>query len=76
MLSTRRALDRETRALYTIPVLARDGGGRVGYSSVRVNVADQADHKPQFKIGEYKANVYAYADSGTPVLEVGTARPA
>ena len=71
MLFTERPLDREVSSLYHVPIVARDGGGRVGYTMVRVNVADQGDHKPQFIMSEYKANIYASTEIDASVLQVG-----
>ena len=70
MLYTKIPLDREVAALYQVPVVARDGGGRTGYTIVRVNVADQGDHKPEFIMSEYKANVYAETEVGRSILQV------
>lgn len=70
MMYTKRPLDREVEPLYQVPVVARDGGGRTGYTIVRVNVADQGDHKPEFIMSEYKANVYAATEVGKSILKV------
>ena len=69
-LFTYKLLDREEQALYNVPVTATDGGGRTGYTVVKVNVADQGDNVPQFMMSDYKANVYSSAEIGTTVVQV------
>ena len=69
-LFTYKQLDREEQALYSVPVTATDGGGRTGYTVVRINVADQGDNVPQFVMEDYKANVYSSAEIGTFVVQV------
>ena len=69
-LFTYKQLDREEQALYNVPVTATDGGGRNGYTVVRINVADQGDNVPQFVMEDYKANVYSSAEIGTFVVQV------
>ena len=69
-LFTASRLDRETHTMFNVPVIAVDGGGRTGYTNIRVNVADQGDNMPQFKMNDYKANVYSTVDVGTFVLQV------
>lgn len=65
-------LDREKTSQYLVPISAKDGGGRAGYATVRVNVADQADHRPCFKQAEYKSNVYSSALEHSYVIQVCT----
>ncbi|ELU08218.1 hypothetical protein CAPTEDRAFT_222745 [Capitella teleta] len=67
---TLEALDREKHPQHLVPVAATDGGGRMGYVTVIVNVADQGDSEPQFKLQEYKANVFADAEIGSVILKV------
>ncbi len=69
-LFTAARLDRETHTMFNVPVIAVDGGGRTGYTNIRVNVADQGDNMPQFKMNDYKANAYSTVDVGTFVLQV------
>ena len=69
-LFTYKQLDREEQALYSVPVTATDGGGRTGYTVVRINVADQGDNVPQFVMEDYKANVYSSVEIGTFVVQV------
>lgn len=57
-LWTKRALDREQNSVYEIPVMATDGGGRSGLTTVRLTVADVNDNVPQFQLAEYKACIH------------------
>ncbi len=69
-LFTKVRLDREQQILYQVPVVGTDGGGRMGYTTVRVNVADQGDNRPQFKMNQYMANVYGDDVENTFILQV------
>lgn len=69
-LFTKVELDREKKVVYDVPIVATDGGGRSGYTMVRVNVADQGDNRPLFKMQEYKANIYGSAEINSYVLQV------
>jgi len=69
-VSTKAALDREAKDVHEIRVSATDGGGRAGYTLIRVTVDDQGDHEPSFSAGDYKANVFASANIGTTVIQV------
>ncbi|XP_063375219.1 fat-like cadherin-related tumor suppressor homolog [Cydia amplana] len=55
-LTTRVALDREAKAEWEVPVAARDGGGRIRHTTVRVRVLDANDHAPEFPLREYRAS--------------------
>ncbi|XP_064481302.1 fat-like cadherin-related tumor suppressor homolog isoform X2 [Ornithodoros turicata] len=67
---TTKSLDREVRHLYEIPVSARDGGGRIAFTVVRVAVTDVNDNEPQFAVSEYRANIPANITVGTTILKV------
>lgn len=67
---TRRPLDRETRKLYEIPVIALDAGGKSGHATLRIKVADANDNRPKFLIAEYRANIHANYSVGQPILKV------
>lgn len=69
-LATLESLDREEMAVYAVPIVAKDGGGRAGYCVLRVNVADQGDQRPLFKLNDYKANIYVTAELDSTVLQV------
>lgn len=55
---TKIKLDRETRKSYDILVMATDEGGRSGFTTVRVAVADENEYPPQFINTEYKAVIH------------------
>lgn len=67
---TRRPLDRETRKLYEIPVVALDAGGKSGHATLRIKVADANDNRPKFLIAEYRANIHANYSVGQAFLKV------
>jgi hypothetical protein len=69
-VTTKAGLDRETKDVHDIRISATDGGGRIGYTTVRVRVADRGDQEPAFTANDYKANVYTTAHIGTTVLQV------
>ena len=63
-------LDREKRSVYELPVAAIDGGGRAGFVTVRVKIADDDDNKPLFKMKEYKAQINADAPFDAQIVKV------
>ncbi|XP_048851790.1 protocadherin Fat 1a isoform X3 [Brienomyrus brachyistius] len=69
---TLKVLDRENLLEKMIPVtlMAKDGGGKVGFCTVNVIVTDVNDNAPQFRATEYKANVASDVLRGTTVLRV------
>ena len=69
-LYTAAVLDRELTSQYVIPIAAQDGGGRAGYTTVRVTVADMGDNKPHFLLANYRTNVYATAEPRDDVIKV------
>jgi hypothetical protein len=69
-VTTKAALDRETKDIHDVRISATDGGGRTGYTTVRVHVIDRGDHEPMFTANDYKANVYSTAHIGTTVVQV------
>lgn len=64
------SFDREKYRLYEVPIAAFDGGGRPGYSTVRISVTNDNDNAPLFTVSEYRAYVYENATVGTTVLQV------
>ena len=58
-ICTRKPLDRESRKLYEIPVVAFDAGGKSGHAVVRVKVGDVNDNRPRFLLSEYQVNIPA-----------------
>ena len=71
-LSTIRSLDRETRAGYTLEVVATDRGSPALSSTVtvEVKVLDVNDNSPVFIRSSYTVEVSEDAAEGTEVLEV------
>lgn len=70
MLYARISFDREKYKLYEVPIAAFDGGGRPGYSTVRISVTNDNDNAPLFAVSEYRAYVYENTTIGTTVLQV------
>lgn len=69
-ITTKVQLDRETKRVYEILVLATDGGGRPGYTTVKVSVGDMNDHSPEFYYTEYKATIGTDFTINTTILTV------
>jgi len=67
-----RALDRETRDLYKVKVVAWDGGSppRSGTVEVKVIVTDANDNGPVFEYSSYEVTVAENIDVGTKVAKV------
>ncbi|KAG8191614.1 hypothetical protein JTE90_018546 [Oedothorax gibbosus] len=70
VLYARISFDREKNKLYEVPIAAFDGGGRPGYSSVRISVTNENDNAPSFTVADYRAYVYETTTVGTTVLQV------
>lgn len=70
VLYARISFDREKYKLYEVPIAAFDGGGRPGYSTVRISVTNDNDNAPLFAVSEYRAYVYENTTIGTTVLQV------
>lgn len=58
-VTTKIKLDRESRKSYDILVMAIDDGGRAGFATIRVSVADENEFPPQFVNTEYKTVIHA-----------------
>ena len=69
-LTALKTFDREERDAYEIPIVATDLGGRNGFATIKVKIADENDNKPQFPLREYRANVRSNMTAGTPVIKV------
>lgn len=67
---TKIRLDREERKVYEIPVIATDGGGRSGFTTVKVKVGDLNDNAPEFYLREYKAAINGNLTMNTTFLKV------
>ncbi|KAM6940342.1 protocadherin Fat 1a isoform 2-T2 [Xenentodon cancila] len=69
---TLESLDREKADEKVIPIslIAKDGGGKVGFCVINVIVTDANDNAPQFRAVEYKATVASDVPRGTSVLKI------
>lgn len=65
-------LDRENPAqrVVAIKVMARDGGGRVAFCTVRIILTDQNDNAPQFAAADYQVSIRSDANKGSPVIQI------
>ncbi|XP_054282044.1 fat-like cadherin-related tumor suppressor homolog [Macrosteles quadrilineatus] len=52
-IKTRTPLDREQDPYHVIHIMAKDGGGLLSWSKVKVNVIDENDNKPFFELPHY-----------------------
>lgn len=71
---TKVRLDREERRTYEIPVIATDGGGRSGFTTVKLKVGDLNDNAPVFHLHEYKTAIYANTTVNTTFMKVSDLR--
>ncbi|KAM4709804.1 protocadherin Fat 1 [Discoglossus pictus] len=71
-LFTTERLDRENPANKVIPIslMAKDAGGKVGFSIVNVILTDHNDNAPQFRATEYKVSIASDVPRGTSILRV------
>lgn len=67
---TKVRLDREARKSYEIPVIATDGGGRSGFTIVKVKVGDLNDNAPDFYLREYKVAIHGNLSINATFLQV------
>lgn len=67
---TKVRLDREVRRNYEIPVIATDGGGRSGFTIVKVKVGDLNDNAPDFYLREYKVAIPGNVSINATFLQV------
>lgn len=69
---TLESLDRENNAEKVIPIslIAKDGGGKVGFCVVNVILTDVNDNAPQFRAAEYKATIASNVPRGTSVVKI------
>lgn len=69
---TLESLDRENTIEKVIPIslVAKDGGGKVGFSVVNVILTDVNDNAPQFRAAEYKATIASDVPRGTSVVKI------
>lgn len=69
---TLESLDRENpgERMMNISLMAKDGGGRLGFCTVVVILSDVNDSSPKFMLLEYKATVPGDAPRGTTVIKI------
>lgn len=65
-------LDRENPAqrVIAIKVMAKDGGGRVAFCTVRIILTDENDNVPQFSAAQYQVSIQSNVNKGSPVIQV------
>ncbi|XP_076993564.1 protocadherin Fat 2 [Tamandua tetradactyla] len=71
-ITTLQKLDREnsTERVIAIKVMARDGGGRVAFCTVKIILTDENDNAPQFKASEYTVSIQSNVSKDSPVMQV------
>lgn len=69
---TLESLDRENNIekVVAISLVARDGGGKVGFCVVSVILTDVNDNAPQFRAADYKSTIASDAPRGTSVVRI------
>ncbi|XP_065110593.1 protocadherin Fat 1a isoform X2 [Paramisgurnus dabryanus] len=69
---TLESLDRENALEKVIPIslIAKDGGGKVGFCTVNVILTDINDNAPQFRAADYRVNVASDVPRGTTILRI------
>uniref|UniRef100_A0A9J8DFP2 FAT atypical cadherin 2 n=1 Tax=Cyprinus carpio carpio TaxID=630221 RepID=A0A9J8DFP2_CYPCA len=69
---TSQSLDREnpSQRVIAIKVMAKDGGGRVGFCTVKIILTDENDNAPQFKASEYQISIQSTVNKGSPVIQI------
>lgn len=69
---TLESLDRENTIEKVIPIslIAKDGGGNVGFCIINVFLTDVNDNAPQFRAVEYKVTIASDVPRGTSVVKV------
>eukprot|EP00066_Takifugu_rubripes_P030712 XP_011619978.1 PREDICTED: protocadherin Fat 2-like [Takifugu rubripes] len=69
---TTQPLDRENPAqrVIAIKVMAKDGGGRVAFCTVRIILTDENDNVPQFSAAQYQVSIQSDVNKGSPVIQI------
>ena len=70
-----RLFDREVQSSYSLTVAATDNGGRMGYTTVLINITDVNDVSPVFLHTEYKVTVPMNAGKGRPLIQIKARDP-
>ncbi|XP_053156770.1 protocadherin Fat 2 isoform X2 [Hemicordylus capensis] len=71
-IETLQKLDREnsTERVVAIKIMAKDGGGKVAFCTVKIILTDENDNPPQFKASEYTLSIQSNVSKGSPVIQV------
>ncbi|XP_028574146.2 protocadherin Fat 2 [Podarcis muralis] len=71
-IETLQKLDREnsTERVVAIKIMAKDGGGKVAFCTVKIILTDENDNPPQFKASEYILSIQSNVSRGSPVIQV------
>ncbi|XP_030067038.1 protocadherin Fat 2 [Microcaecilia unicolor] len=71
-IATLKKLDREnsTEKVIEIKVMARDGGGKVAFCTVKIILTDENDNLPQFTSSEYTLSVQSNISKGSPIIQL------
>ncbi|XP_066504787.1 protocadherin Fat 2 [Hoplias malabaricus] len=69
---TAQPLDREnpSQRVIAIKVMAKDGGGRVAFCTVKIILTDENDNAPQFKASQYHVSIQSTVNKGSPVIQI------
>ncbi|XP_061832499.1 protocadherin Fat 2 [Nerophis lumbriciformis] len=69
---TTQPLDRENpeQRVIAIKVMAKDGGGKVAFCTVKIILTDDNDNVPQFKASEYQVSIQSTVNKGSPVIQI------
>uniref|UniRef100_A0A3P9B854 FAT atypical cadherin 2 n=1 Tax=Maylandia zebra TaxID=106582 RepID=A0A3P9B854_9CICH len=69
---TTQPLDREnpSQRVIAIKVMAKDGGGKVAFCTVKIILTDENDNVPQFKASEYQVSIQSTVNKGSPVIQI------
>ncbi|XP_026859393.2 protocadherin Fat 2 [Electrophorus electricus] len=69
---TSQPLDREnpSQRVIAIKIMAKDGGGRVGFCTVKIILTDENDNAPQFKASQYHVSIQSTVNKGSPVIQI------
>ncbi|XP_047672539.1 protocadherin Fat 1a isoform X2 [Tachysurus fulvidraco] len=69
---TLESLDRENalEKIVQVSLMAKDGGGKVGFCTINVILTDINDNSPQFRAAEYKVNIGSDVPRGTTVVKI------
>ncbi|XP_056011143.1 protocadherin Fat 1-like isoform X5 [Ostrea edulis] len=70
-----RLFDREDQSSYSVTIAATDNGGRMGYTTVIINITDVNDNDPEFLHTGYKVSVPMNAGKGRPLVQVQATDP-